>query len=188
VLTNQNFVVDPEKFDKITISHSFRGRDLRLAVLYLANLRKTDFTGALLQGANLRGAQLQGANLQRVRLQSADLQEAQLQDANLDQAQLQGANLDYAQLQGASLDRAQLQGASLSAAQLQGAWLHLAELQSASLDNVSVGARPEPPISISPTLRISMPTRHRGQAIKLSASGAMQLQTAFQQSFGAATG
>src|SRR5215471_39031 len=49
VLTNQSFVVDPEKLDKITVSHSFRVRDLRFAVLWLADLRKADFTGAQLQ-------------------------------------------------------------------------------------------------------------------------------------------
>jgi uncharacterized protein YjbI with pentapeptide repeats len=83
VLTNQSFVVDPEKLDKITVSHFFNGRDLRLAVLNLADLRKADFTGA------------------------------QLQDASLDRAQLQGARLDQAQLQGARLNGAQLQAARL---------------------------------------------------------------------------
>src|SRR5215831_14321746 len=53
VLTNQRFVVDPEKLEKITVSHFFRGRDLRLAVLNFADLRKADFTGAQLQGARL---------------------------------------------------------------------------------------------------------------------------------------
>ena len=47
-LINQSVVVDPEKLDKITVSHSFRGRDLRSAVLYRADLRKADFIcGAL---------------------------------------------------------------------------------------------------------------------------------------------
>ena len=81
VLSGQSFVVDPEKLDKITVSRSFRGRDLRLAVLSGADLRKVDFTGAQLQRALLDGAQLQGALL--------------------DGAQLQGALLDGAQLQGA---------------------------------------------------------------------------------------
>src|SRR5262249_39259962 len=35
VLINQSFVVDPEKLDKIPVSRSFRGRDLRLAMLHL---------------------------------------------------------------------------------------------------------------------------------------------------------
>ena len=98
VLTNQSFIVDPEKL----VTHSFRGRDLRLAVLNFSDLRKADFSGAQLQGARLSG-ELQGASLIR--------------------AQLQGADLSEAQLQGASLHRAELQGARLSGAQLQGAWL-----------------------------------------------------------------
>jgi hypothetical protein len=118
VLTNQSFVVDPEKLDKIPVSRFFRGRDLRSAVLNLADLRKADFTGAQLQGASLGGAQLQGASLGG--------------------AQLQGASLPDARLQGASLWKAQLQGAWLFQAQLQGASLVLAELQSAGLVNVLV--------------------------------------------------
>src|SRR5262249_6221163 len=83
VLTTQSFVIDPEKLDKITVSHSFRGRDLRLAVLYRADLRKADFTGAQLQGAWLDGAQLQGASLDLAQLQGARLKRAQLQGASL---------------------------------------------------------------------------------------------------------
>jgi hypothetical protein len=67
VLTNQSVVVDPEKL-KITVSRSFRGRDLRLAVLSFADLRKADFFGAQLQGASLELAQLQGALLKEARL------------------------------------------------------------------------------------------------------------------------
>jgi uncharacterized protein YjbI with pentapeptide repeats len=147
VLTDQSFV-DPEKLDQITISRSFRGRDLRLAVLYSADLRKADFTGAQLQGASLGGTQLQGASLvgarlqgaslDRAQLQGASLDGAQLQGASLDKAQLQGASLDGAQLQGASLDKAQLQGAALFEAQLQGAWLVGAQLQGAALNNAQL--------------------------------------------------
>jgi uncharacterized protein YjbI with pentapeptide repeats len=143
VLTDQSFVVDPEKLDKITISHSFRGRDLRLAVLYLTDLRKADFTGAQLQGASLDRAQLQGASLDRAQLQGAWLMGAQLQGASLHWAQLQGAELFMARLEGAALNGAQLQGAilhgaqlhgaSLDGAQLQGAWLNGAQLQGAIL-------------------------------------------------------
>jgi hypothetical protein len=148
VLTNQSFVIDPEKLDKITVSHRFRGRDLRLAVLYLTDLRKADFTGAQLQGAMLWSAQLQGARLDDAQLQGAMLLRAQLQGARLDNAQLQGARLDDAQLQGASLAGAelqgawlwgaQLQGARLDDAQLQGAWLWGAQLQGARLDNAQL--------------------------------------------------
>jgi uncharacterized protein YjbI with pentapeptide repeats len=137
VLNNQS-IVDLEKFDKITVSHRFRGRDLRLAVLILADLRKADFTGAQLQGASLLFAQLQGASLFSAQLQGAFLVGAQLQGAVLNGAQLQGAVLDGAQLQGAVLDGAQLQGASLWSAQLQGAFLLGAQLQGASLDEAQL--------------------------------------------------
>jgi len=138
VLTDQSFVVDPEKLDKITVSHTFRGRDLRLAVLDRADLRKADFTGAQLQGAVLSEAQLQGATLSEAQLQGARLERAQLQGARLDRAQLQGAMLYQAQLQGARLDRAQLQGATLSEAQLQGAQLYEAKLVGAFLDGAQL--------------------------------------------------
>jgi uncharacterized protein YjbI with pentapeptide repeats len=134
VLTDQSFVVDFEKLDKITVSRSFRGRDLRLAVLYGADLRKADFTGADLQGAWLDQAQLQGASLSGTQLQGARLNWAQLQGARLSGARLRGAWLEHAQLQGARLDYAQLQGAFLAVTQLQGAWLGQAQLQGARLD------------------------------------------------------
>jgi uncharacterized protein YjbI with pentapeptide repeats len=134
VLNDQNFVVDPEKLDKLTVSRSFHDRDLRLVVLNRANLRKADFTGAQLQGASLDGAQLQGARLDGARLQGASLDGARLQGARLDGAQLQGASLDGAELQGVEFNGAQLQGASLERAQLQGARLDGAQLQGAKLD------------------------------------------------------
>ena len=101
VLPDQSFVVDSEKLDKITVSRSFRGRDLRLAVLDRADLRKADFSGAQLQGAGLFEAQLQGASLVEAQLQGAELYKAQLQGASLVEAQLQGASLNGAELQGA---------------------------------------------------------------------------------------
>jgi uncharacterized protein YjbI with pentapeptide repeats len=133
VLTRQSFIVDPEKLDKITVNHSFRGRDLRLAVLALTDLRKADFTGAQLQGANLSGAQLQDAKLDAAQLQGASLYFAKLQGAFITLAQLQGARLTDADLQGAFLNKAQLQGARLNRAQLQGATLIGAQLQGATL-------------------------------------------------------
>jgi uncharacterized protein YjbI with pentapeptide repeats len=135
VLTDQSFVIDPEKLDKITVSHSFRGRDLRLAVLRSTDLRKADFTGAQLQGASLDFARLQGAELNEAQLQGASLFGAQLQGARLAKAQLQGASLEIVTLQNAVLNEAQLQGASLFFAFLQGASLEKVQLQGARLDN-----------------------------------------------------
>jgi Pentapeptide repeats (8 copies) len=51
VLTDQSFVVDPGKLDQVDVSRSFRGRDLNHAVLSRADLRKADFTGAIMNGA-----------------------------------------------------------------------------------------------------------------------------------------
>ena len=166
VLTDQTFV-DPDKLDNIDVSHSFRGRDLRHAVLNGADLRKADFTGAMLNGAGFWGSKLQnarfdctierkdresagrrwpddgctwlqGATLDRANLQGASFTGAQLQRASLTKAQLQGALLPGAQLQGSSLPFARLQGAWLVGAQLQGALLHGAELQGATLDRAEL--------------------------------------------------
>src|SRR5262249_3478187 len=120
VLSGQS-MVDPEKLDKIAVSRSVRGRDLRLAVLIAADLRKVDFAGAQLQDASFDFAQLQGAMLNGARLLAASLSGAHLQGASLNYAQSQGASFNSAQLQGATLDSAQLQGATLDSAQLQGA-------------------------------------------------------------------
>jgi uncharacterized protein YjbI with pentapeptide repeats len=156
VLTDQSFV-DPDKLDKVDVSRSFRGRDLRQAVLNGADLRKADFTGAMLNGARLERAKLgkalfgcaltgretegyipPGGSLPAgcTWLQGARLEWAELQGASLERAELQGALLVRAQLQRARLDGAQLQGASLVGAQLQGASLDKAQLQGAGLVNV----------------------------------------------------
>jgi uncharacterized protein YjbI with pentapeptide repeats len=125
-------------------------------------LRKADFSGAYLQGADLTTAdlrnanfactglanspsglsvrigdnvctQLQGAKLKGAQLQGAALRVAQLQGADLTGALLQGVDLSSAQLQGVDLSLAQLQGANLPGAQLQGADLSGAILDGASL-------------------------------------------------------
>jgi len=101
-------------------------------------LRWAVLSGAQLQGASLRDAQLQGAFLRRTQLQGASLDGAQLRGAWLDGANLQGASLDGTLLQGASLDGTQLQGASLNGTQLQGAPLREAQLQGASLDGAQL--------------------------------------------------
>jgi uncharacterized protein YjbI with pentapeptide repeats len=153
VLTDQSFV-DPDKLDKVDVTRSFRGRDLRQAVLNGADLRKADFTGAMLNGARLERAKLgkalfgcaltgretegyipPGGSLPAgcTWLQGARLEWAELQGASLERAELRGASLIGAHLQGASLERAELQGALLVLAQLQRARLDGAQLQGASL-------------------------------------------------------
>jgi uncharacterized protein YjbI with pentapeptide repeats len=156
VLNDQSFV-DHDKLDKLDISRSFRGRDLRQAVLNGADLRKADFRGAMLDGATIERAKLQkarfgcatvgqarkctslrGARFGQSQMSEASLGGAQLQGASFDSANLQGADLEYAELQGAWLYRAGLQGANLERAELQGASLFGAELQGATLDHAKL--------------------------------------------------
>ena len=161
VLPDEDFV-DDETLDKMDRTRSLRGRDLRSAVLARTDLRKADFTGAVLNDADLsRGrfayarfgcavpqerlgctslltgvlekAQLQNASFQGSDLQGAKFTSANLQGANLQEANLQGADLTGAKLQGADLTRANLQGADLTGANLGGADLTSANLQGADL-------------------------------------------------------
>jgi uncharacterized protein YjbI with pentapeptide repeats len=164
VLIDQNFIVDPNRLGQIDFSHSFRGRDLRGAILNRADLRKADFSGAILKdsqfkGANLRNAhfscvvpgelsffglgvagcaQLQGASFYHAELQGASLEDAKLQGAYFGFARLQGASLSNAKLHGASFFLTDLRGASLEGAQLQGAFLHGVFLQGASLEKAQL--------------------------------------------------
>jgi uncharacterized protein YjbI with pentapeptide repeats len=171
VLTGQSFVTDHEKPDKIAISRSFRGRDLRSAVLLATDLRKANFRYAQLQGASLVLAQLQGAWLDMAQLQGARLLGAELQGASLYNAQLQGASLEAAQLQGASLEEAQLQGASLDRAQLQGASLDEAQLQGASLFEAQLqDVRGTPNVDLADLRNIdATPTSHSDSENRLPA-------------------
>jgi uncharacterized protein YjbI with pentapeptide repeats len=157
VLTNQIFV-DPDKLDKISVSVSLRGRDLKQAALDRADLRKGDFTGARLDGATLTGANLQdgefgcaaraarelgctslqGVNAVYANLQGANLERAEGQGATLLGASLQGANLDSAQLQGADLSGSDLRVANLRGADLRGANLFSAVLQAAYLEQTDL--------------------------------------------------
>jgi uncharacterized protein YjbI with pentapeptide repeats len=122
VLPDQSFI-DPDKLDKIDVSHSFQGRDLRRAILNRADLRKASFIGAELNGASFLGAKLQNA---RLGCPSAET------EPNPDSC---------AQLQGALFDSANMQGAILTGAQMQGAYLRTADLQGADLTNVQLQAK-----------------------------------------------
>jgi uncharacterized protein YjbI with pentapeptide repeats len=153
VVEDQSFV-DPDKLNKVTITYSFSGRDLREAVLNRSDLRKVDFSGALLNDASFVGANLQDAlfgcrftGIQPVKglktvnpqtgLQLTDSEPQSVEHLWPDDgcARLQGAVLDGAQLQGAVFNNVQLQGASFAEAKLQGAQFKQAELQAATLRN-----------------------------------------------------
>lgn len=131
VLTDQVFV-DIDRLDKVEFSRSFRGRDLRRAVLNKTDLRKADFTGALLNEASFVDSKLQGARFDCASRKQSDQEEsddsierwpddgcASLIGATLKRAQLQGADLDGARLNGASFEEAKLEGASLVEAHIQ---------------------------------------------------------------------
>ena len=161
-LFSNHLVLNDESFvdnDRLVVSHSFRGRDLRQAMLNDADLRNADFTGAMLNDVHFQGAKLQraqfrcgntgrksGFTAEELRwpeygcawLQNADLEGAELQGANFNSAQLQGANLEHAQLQGVDLTGAMLQGADLSDTQLKGADLNGAQLHSADLNGAQL--------------------------------------------------
>jgi uncharacterized protein YjbI with pentapeptide repeats len=147
VLTDQNFV-DYDKIEKVNISVSFRGRDLRQAALNRSDLRKADFIGAVLDDAKLEGADLRESKFGCdstgnksygcTRLWRASFSNANLGAASLAQANLQGANLQSAKLQGANMWFAQLQGANLQFADLRGAHLILAQLQGANFDQAKM--------------------------------------------------
>jgi uncharacterized protein YjbI with pentapeptide repeats len=150
VLMDQSFV-DPDKLDKVEVTHSFRGRDLSQAVLDRTDLRKADFTGAMLDGARLASANLQNAHFgcgvrpsyegpgkSCTSLRGAILTQANLKDTILSGAQLQGATLWSAQLQGADLYWADLKGADLYLSRLQGANLQDAQLHLACLANAKM--------------------------------------------------
>jgi hypothetical protein len=106
ILTDQSFV-DPEKLDKIGISRSFRGRDLRGIVLTRSDLRKADFTGAMLNGAKFNSAKLGDARfrcaetgVQNTSLLWPDDGCAWLQDASFAEANLQAVDFERARLGG----------------------------------------------------------------------------------------
>jgi uncharacterized protein YjbI with pentapeptide repeats len=137
VLTGQSFV-DPDQLSKVEVSRSFRGRDLRGAVLNEVDLRKADFTGALLNEANLQKAKLQNARLEGAQLQRAHLDGAKLDGANLERADLESAELESTQLQGADLYNAFLNDATLRFARLSGANLQVASLEGANLNGAQL--------------------------------------------------
>jgi uncharacterized protein YjbI with pentapeptide repeats len=165
VLTDQT-LIDPDELDKVEVSRSLRGRDLREIVLNGADIRKADFTGAIMNDAQLNHAKLQSARfgcaltgrnkaagrneagrnkaggaskeLGCTMLQGALIARAQLQGASLDGAKLQGAEFYGAQLQGASLNDVELQGAVLFDTHLEGAELAGANLQGAVITGVKL--------------------------------------------------
>src|SRR5262249_2068164 len=117
VLTDQSFV-DPDKIDKIEVSHSFRGRDLSEAVLNRVDLRKADFTGAMLNGASLDDANLQNARFGCA--SRAIIKEDEHAGGWLDEDARRWPGDGCTWMQAASLRRAFLQGVRLGRSRIEG--------------------------------------------------------------------
>lgn len=151
-------VLDHEKFDSedkiaaLPMTVSLRARHLEGAVLIGANLRKVDFTAAVLRGADLSAADVREANFGCDRfgqdascsdLRGANLSSGNFNGATFEKAYLQGAIIDYASFEGALLKSAKMVGVSavqtqfpvavLDGADFRGALLDLAAFPAASL-------------------------------------------------------
>jgi hypothetical protein len=132
-------LIDPEKVDKVDLTVSLRGRDLRNAVLNRSDLRKVDLTGAKLAGASLIGTNLQrgrfgcfstsdagcadirGADFAFADLIHADFKRARGVAANFSHAKLGKVDFFGANLRGASFSDAQAKGATFQGASVDGA-------------------------------------------------------------------
>lgn len=71
----------------------FFGARLQRAILWMAQLNRTDFSWAEMAGVNLSGAQLSGACLGEALLHGAELRTTILYETDLGGAQLQAAEL-----------------------------------------------------------------------------------------------
>jgi uncharacterized protein YjbI with pentapeptide repeats len=129
---------------KVLSSLSFRGRNLAQAVLPRTDLRRSDFTGAILDGANFEGAALQrsrfgcadrgprGTPEDKPKAAAVDFGDDDDSDSNLDCARLNQARLYGAHLQLSDLSGAELQKATFFQAELDGAVLDRVKAQGAS--------------------------------------------------------
>jgi uncharacterized protein YjbI with pentapeptide repeats len=148
--------LNPGEF-KILPSLSFRGRNFAQAILPRTDLRRSDFTGAILNGANFESALLQKSRFgcadrgpgriskSKTNVAVADPEDdaedasdgslgcAQLNQTRLDGAHLQSSDLTGAELQRASFFRSELAGAVLDHAKAQGANFAFARMIAASL-------------------------------------------------------
>src|SRR5579863_6094715 len=110
--------------DAAAVSRSYSGQRLEDASFAHSDLRKADFSSAILNRASFVGANLQGANFEFADLRNADFSGAILDGANFVQTKLQGANFSGASLRRASFSNAEMDRANFSAANLEGADLN----------------------------------------------------------------
>lgn len=129
---------DPEEFGDTALNRK-QVLDLlrRKESLDDADLRGTDLSGVVFDGASLRQAKFAEANLTRASFRGADLRGASLFAANLKDACFDGANLEDADLDYAFLDGATVHGAQVKKALFPTRKLPLADVRAA----VASGAR-----------------------------------------------
>ncbi len=134
------------------IGDDLSDRDLRGVVLGEATLIQCDFTGALLDNADLSHANAGGARFDRAHLSGAKFIKAELGGASFNgahapcvrfvKATLDNAHFDGASLREASFEQANLRAASLADADMRGANLWKTVLAAADLSRADLrGAR-----------------------------------------------
>jgi hypothetical protein len=132
-----NRLVKAEDLQHLERTVSFRGRDLRGAVLSRSDLRKADFTGA-----TLIDAVLIEANLELARFGCADKPRIKgctdMRSANFTGARLAKAQFDDSNLEGASFLTADLRSSSLVGAKMAGADFRSAQLDDANFTSVTL--------------------------------------------------
>ncbi len=105
--------------------------------MYRSDLREADLSGALLNRANLRGADLRGANLEHADLDAVTLSTANLTGANLRRANLSRVNFNGANLTNADLTEANMNGVALTRADLSGAILERTDFYEAIINDTA---------------------------------------------------
>ncbi|UBF30094.1 pentapeptide repeat-containing protein (plasmid) [Kovacikia minuta CCNUW1] len=132
---------DTKKFlEKLDPSNRHKlPKNVRLGLLYQAQMVKANLANSDLSGATLIRANLEGANLGCNPLDTKELEHCSdlswidFRGAKLIRANLNGADLSRADLSRADLQNANLNGADFSGANLQGAWFDRANLRNAIL-------------------------------------------------------
>lgn len=115
----------------------FQGADMtNVRLVEQCDFSSADFTGAVMDKANLRGSRLDGCDLTRVRMDGADLTGCSLHKAKLYQAIARESRFTKADLRGAVMTSINAMNASFQRADIRGADLRGANLFQADLARV----------------------------------------------------
>lgn len=157
-LQGQSFV-SPAFGDPDAAGPVLRGRRLEKASFFLADVRRVDFSGAALDGANFVqadvrgtkfvGAAMRGTSFGNGAMEGADFSDARLEGADFN-SQLSGVIFRRAHMRGAwfgfgvptHLEGADLAGAELEGAVFESVFLQGADLRGAKLAGVTFGSNP----------------------------------------------